>query len=199
VAIVGLTFAFAYLKITGSLRHHGTLLVTFVVLHWIDRAASGTATVVRERFWRATLCVQAVAGVIVSVADVSMPFTAVPATAAYIQANYPTAQVVTQRDFEGSPLAGALGHPVYFPVPGRWATHVVYNDRRSERASPERLNEVGAALHAEEPTRPVLLVVSDESLDRPDETHYRFVARFDDASMTSERFNLYLWQPTEAR
>lgn len=195
LAIVGLTFTFAYLKITGSLRHHGTLLVCFIALHWIGRTASDAPAVGREPFWRATLAAQAVAGVIASVADVSMPFTAVPATAAYIRANYPTAQVVTQRDFEGSPLAGELGRPVYFPVPGRWATHVVYNDRRSERASPERLNEVGAALHAEDPKRPVLLVVSDESIDRPDETHYRFLVRLDDASMSSERFNLYLWQP----
>ncbi|RYG77033.1 hypothetical protein EON77_10295, partial [bacterium] len=34
LAVVFVSFAFAYLKITGSLRHHGTIFVAFVAIHW---------------------------------------------------------------------------------------------------------------------------------------------------------------------
>ena len=195
VATFSAIVLFAYLKIVGSLRHHGTMFVLFVALRWLDRVADPTPDRPRERFWSCVLIVQAVAGVFVSVVDLAMPFSAARATAAFIRGTYPDALVITQRDFEGGSIAGELGRPVWFPVPGRWATHVIYDDRRSERATAEQLDAAARTLHAADPTRPVVLVVSNESIDRPDEQTFLFVRTFASAS-ASERYNVYSWQPT---
>lgn len=201
-AIVIVMLAFAYVKITGSLRHHGTMFIAFVALRWLDRAnAPGpvSSTNWRERFWRATLAVQAVAGVSASVADLALPFSAAPAVAAYVRANYPNAQIIAQRDLEGGPIAGELGGtPVYFPVPGRWATSVIYNRDRSVLAAPERLDAVAAELHAADPSRPVLLAISDASPTRTGGGRFWWLATFDDASMSSEGYLLFLWEPGPA-
>lgn len=194
LASIAVVVAFAYTKITGSLRHHGTFFAAFVAIRWLDQARATSAD---DRFgelvWRATLVVQAIAGVAASAADVFLPFTAAPAVARYIEEHYPNAQVITQRDFEGCSIAGFLGRPVYFPVPGRWATYIIYNDQRSERADSARLEAIAAKLHAADPSRPVILAVSEESIDRPDETKFRFLIRLGDASMSSERYNLLEW------
>jgi hypothetical protein len=187
LASAGIILAFEYFKIAASLRHHGFVWIAFVIVYWLARGTptpgGNSVRTKDEWFWRTILAAQFVAALCASVADVLLPFSAARATAGFLRDRYPTAQVITQRDFEGGSIAGELGRDVYFPVPGRWGTYVIWNDQRGVRVSPGRLDQIAAELAAADPAKPVVLALGE-------------VARFDDASMSSERFTVYEWLGT---
>jgi hypothetical protein len=187
---------FGYVKYTGSLRHHGHFFVLFLVAWWLGSARDAVETSAEadsRRTWifNAILTAQAIAGVTTSIADTLMPFSSSREVAQYLRMHYQNFALMGQVDYSTAPVAAHLHQPMYFPGPARWGTFMKWDAARAMWIAPEKLPQAGRHLRQEDPARAVLLLVSDDSTLKVDESVFRRVARFDNATVKSERYTLF--------
>lgn len=193
----GLVFAlFQYAVFPGGLRHQGHLVMLAIMTIWI----SGGWAVLRKpqrQIWTGLLAISAFAGIAASIADLARPFSAAPAIAQYIEAEYPAdVPIVGHVDFAASSVAGNLDRPIWYlhPQPGRLGTFMRWDNRRNVWVEPELLTKTAEHARAASPDQTVLLVMSEQSLAGQDESFVK-VAEFKDATDDYERFTLYEYRP----
>ena len=201
----GAFLSFLFLAFPGGLRHQGHWVVLALTCLWLG---GGTATLPRAKRvgWAVVLGVQAVGGVIASVADVATPFSASRAVAEHIEAEYPPdVAIMGGRDFAVSPVSGVLGRPIYYPGPDRWGTFLKWDEKRTLPTVVADLSAAARSLSRDEAgrSRTVLLIVSDpvggDALTANVGDDFKPVGRFADATVEDERYTLYEFAPPPRR
>jgi hypothetical protein len=135
---VGGLLAFFYFKFLGSSRHHGFLFFGFMYGYWIAQKSDWKRWIWGKRFLTTVLAVQASGGLVSAYFDATQPFSNGKVVAAFIAAHRPPhAFVAATPDYLGTPVAGYLNEPFYYPQGDRWGTYTVWDRRRIEIISAE--------------------------------------------------------------
>lgn len=190
--------AFGYFKYVGSLRHHSHFFILFIVAWWLGHAGSEVTekkSIGKRVVFASILIGQLVAGLFASVADMVLPFTANRAAAQYINQNFPNAALIGYVDFTTAPIGQVDRRPMYYPKQAVWGTYCVWNMARIGPVFPEMFTDAARKLRQEEPKREVLLVLSDDAEMMPDPAEFKQVKRFDDSTVKSERYTLFVYDP----
>ncbi len=189
----GLMLALFILAHGNSIWHRGPLLLAFIAALWIARLSPGTTRDAAAGTGRmllvSVLACQAVAGMIALWKDVRQPLSAGPAVARHILTKgWQNDPLIGMPDYSVSTIVGHLGIArAYYGNVGRWGSFVLW-DRA--RATPRDAATTLADMDAL--SRPTTLVTTAPLAPALAIRHgYREVARFDDATESSERFVLY--------
>ncbi len=197
--------AFKHVVYAGALWHDGFAFILFLACLWLASAfpekAIPLGPVDRMGSWFAPfrssalfliLSVQAVAGIAVSIAAFSIPFSQARAAAEFIQSEKMDRwTIVGDRDFAASPVAGYLDREIFYVAGNRMGSFIIWDTKRKIDVSNAVLPE--AARMAAELNHDVLVV-----LNYPATTVGRGVseiASFQGAIEGDENYHLYDVRP----
>ena len=203
-ATLGL-LAFFYVKYYGSIRHHGFLFLTFLMVAWIyrecpeigTRARLQNAPTVKERAFSILLtCILAchfIGGLIAVRMDNQYVFSCGKQTAAYIQARgMQEMPMVGDTDFAVSTVVGYLEKDtIYYPRGGRFGSFVRWDNTRTAEIPTVSVLEASKALSTQ--TSQEVLIILNRAVSARLQEQYRLinVAHFTGSTIGDEEFSLY--------
>ncbi|MBN1674152.1 MAG: hypothetical protein JXR37_24095 [Kiritimatiellae bacterium] len=190
---------FTYVKLPGSLRHHGHLYLMLVACLWLaardgrpaPEPAGGRPR--RGKDWRrlvltALLAVHAFAGIFACVVDWRHPFSAGKVVAGYLRKHdLHHAVLVGDMDYAVSPVAGYLNRKIYYPAADRDGSFIVWDNRRS-RLSRGRILELALERAARQQKDAVLILNYKTRYADP---RVEWLAVFDASIVPDERYVLF--------
>ncbi len=189
--------AFTYVKLYGSLRHHGTIFILFVASWWLALRERPVAARrgLREWFPTTLLAVSALAGVVANAADFVLPFSQSFAVARFVGAEgLAEMPIAGDLDHSTAQIGALLGKDVYFPASGRRSRFVIFDDRREKLSDDELLLRIRR--FADEERREVLAILT-RRLVAPDVLEP--IRSFEPSIARLESFFLYRARPAGVR
>ena len=203
-ATLGL-LAFFYVKYYGSIRHHGFLFLTFLMVAWIyrecpeigTRARLRNAPTVKERAFSILLTLilacHFIGGLIAVRMDNRHIFSCGKQTAAYIQARgMQEMPMVGDTDFAVSTVVGYLEKDtIYYPRGGRFGSFVRWDNTRTAEIPTVSVLEAAKALSTQ--TSQEVLIILNRAVSARLQEQYRLinVAHFTGSTIGDEEFSLY--------
>jgi hypothetical protein len=176
------TFAISY----GGWRHHGLLMIAYVMALWLARARGERQGA--ERFLTVVLLVQVASSAVAVTNEYRFDFSAAKRTAAFIgQKGWQNDILVGYPDLQVSTIAGYLGRPFFYVNGGRSGTYVVWDDKRflvNAKAFTALVDD------ARRHHRRVVLVTASGRQLRGDP--FVQVAFFDQATVADETYRVYV-------
>ena len=213
LGLVAALMAFFHLVHYGSIRHHGFLLVAFLVLCWAapslapapvpPAAVRGIASRLGAFLLTVLLSVQAVGGLRAVAMEVQRPFSLAGRTAAYIRSEGLEAlPLLGYPDWSASAVVGHLSPSkrIHYVQGRREGSFVVYDGARIG-PGPQGTVPLPHVLHqakvlaAEGGGRALLVLAFDPDLPAR-ERHVRHLASFTGAVVEDESFHLFLVEPS---
>ncbi len=210
---------FFYAVYYGSLRHHGFLLVSLLVLVWggryLSRPAAGPGPEARRTVHAGRigsllltgfLAMHAFGGLRAVVMEVERPFSQAERTAGYIRANgLESLPMIGFPDWSTSAVVGHLSPEkrIHYVQGNREGSFVRYDGARTG-AGPEgavdasTLESQTQALAARNHGK-VLMILAVELRIPPDERRFRLLESFTGAIAGDENFHLYLYETPSFR
>ena len=176
---------FAYLKFPGEMRHQGHIWILFIVALWLGGGSFLEG-------WRSTvlvalLVVHCGAALFASWVDLRHPFSNGAATAGLIrQKRFDAFPLLGYREPPASPVALALGKPLYFASRGVFTTYPDWGPRQRD-ISIEELRCAARGL-AQRENRDIVLVMNR---DLPPWREVSFAGATSGAIVSSENYRLY--------
>lgn len=194
------TAALLYLKLDGSIRHHGYLFLVFAMAHWLHRncespRASGEYRIVVSSAARmafsAVLLVHVMGGLSISISDWRHPFSMARTTASYLETQQLAAEpVVAYLDAAAAGVLGYGGIRSAFYLQGeREGSFIIWDSARVALLPPNDVACGALRYSARRGTSVVLLANRPLALGRHDGS-FTPLARFDGAIIPDENFSL---------
>lgn len=195
--------AFFYMKYSGTIRHHGFLLIALLLLLWGGKSMfalpckrisvfTKNASTVGAYALTALLLVQAVSGIRAVMADVQRPFSYGKAAAQYIQANgLEELPIIGHEDFAVTAVVGYLPpRTVHYLQGDREGSFVFWNRARTQNIAPLQSKMQAVAAQS---GKDVLLILNRPLTITPEmQSTVRPLAAFDGPAVhRSEWFWLY--------
>lgn len=205
---------FSYAIYGGSIRHWGHYFIVFVSAVWIsnlceDNPSCSGAVNVRNKsifnkishffeaqksaFFTLILVLNVVAGVTANTLNYLYPFSANKETAMFIKANgLDKMPILGDKDYAASGVAAYLNRPIYYPVTGRHASFVTWDNKR-QGVNPSTILRY-AQQYSQEEKQDILLVLtyppSQDTLAMYN--NVSFVEAFTNSVLREEMFILYI-------
>jgi len=208
-------FLLTYAKFLGAARHYGHLYIVLIVAFWlasyypestqltqlinqlprsINSIVLGWVRVAdrhKRAFFMIILCAQFAGGIVAFGRDLSVPFSASKATAAFIRTSHlEKLFMIGSRDYAVSPLCGYLNREIYYPERRGLGSFVLFNSQRQEVDIASVLAQTSQIVQ-QQPGN-VLLILNTE-LEAPKQNlQISALAKFTNSFIGEERYYLYL-------
>lgn len=197
---MGSISALLYVKLDGSIRHHGYLFLVFVMAHWLHRSRDedGAGENPTSRFDRparmaftAVLLVHFVGGLSIGISDWQHPFSMARATATYLtEEGLGTEPIVAYEDVAAAGVLGYAGiRSAYYLQGAREGSFIIW-DRARVAPVPPRDVACGAFRHSAQLGTPVVLLSNRPLAPGWPDGSFTPLARFDGAIIPDENFSL---------
>ncbi|MBF0458189.1 MAG: hypothetical protein HQK99_09870 [Nitrospirae bacterium] len=203
---------FSYAIYGGSIRHWGHYFIVFVSAIWLSNlsnpSTSGAVTIgktsvfnkishffeaQKSAFFTLILVINVIAGVTANTMNYLYPFSANKETATFIKTNgLDKMPIIGDKDYAASGVAGYLNRPIYYPVTGRHATFVTWDNKRQD-VNPSTILRY-AEQYSQEEKQDILLVLTYPPSQGSLAMYHnvRFVEMFTNSVLHEEMFILYI-------
>ena len=162
-------YTFSYMKFFGYFRHHGFMMISFLVLYWILKGASNKNNfIIKDSIARVsyvvmifTFFLSCISGFYCLYRDIKEPFSNAKNVAQYLhQDRFADYLIIGIPDFQMTSVSGYLGKELFHLETNQFASHVIWNrDRLSEL-------DTMALISSLNKTHENILLISDQELHK---------------------------------
>ena len=156
-----LILLFSYMRFYGSLRHHGSLFILFVVCLWISTYYE-KPNKLKNIFFNILLFCHLFYGAYAYTIDLFNPFSESKAASEYIKKNHlDNLTIIGSDDYRVSPITAYLGKRIFYPKTNRYGTFVKWDKKAGLPTQLQNIFQKAIEMINQKKEN-LLLVLSDE-------------------------------------
>jgi len=190
---------FSYFKYYGYQRHHGQLLLVFILCLWIyysdnkNEALSRQAKFVhlRKYFFLLILIVNFLAACFAAYYEIKYPFSNAEATTQYLKSESLDTMNIGGDEYPVSAISALLNKPFYFPQSQRSGIYIIYDNKWRWLSQGEIIDKASA--YFEPLNKNCLLILSNPVDSLP--PNWKFLKSFDKSIEGDENYFIYKINP----